>query len=142
MAEMDAARGIIGDASRAAVVAVALAIGASGCGGDDDSSVDQQPSAKATVVMTKSTYEPAHLTVQAGSRVTFFNSADDINTAETDGVAFFEVNRDQLDRTETFDTHVLYRGEAESVEFDTPGTYKYHSSLDAGMRGTIKVVAR
>lgn len=127
-----------GDRARKAAMGglAVLALAVCGCGGD---ARDPDPSPKTTVVMTKASYRPAHVTLEAGGRVTFF--AREGHTAETDGVGFFEFDLDKLDRLNRFDTHILQPGEAMSVEFDTPGTYEYHSSLDADMRGVVEVVA-
>jgi len=118
-----------------AVMAMALAA----CGGSH-SPADAQPSPKATVLFTDDGYQPATIRVPAGSRITFFNRSGSANTAETDGVGFFEFDREKLDRQNLFDIHTLQPGEAESIELDTPGTYRYHSSLDSEMKGTIEVV--
>lgn len=112
----------------------------SGCGGGGDVPAEAQASPKATVVMTHGAYEPAKVRISVGSRVTFVGAAGAINTAETDGVGFFEHDRRLLDRQNEFDVHTVLPGEAESVEFDTPGVYRYGSSLDSEMKGTIEVV--
>jgi plastocyanin len=127
---------------RVALAAAALALAPlAGCAGaDSDSPADAQPSPKATVVFVEHAYVPAKIRVEAGSRVTFFNRSSPANTAETDGVSFFELDREKLDRQNRFDIHTLQPRETESVELDTPGTYRYHSSLDERMKGTIEVV--
>jgi plastocyanin len=117
---------------------------ATGCGGGStaDSPANVQASPKATVVLTDGAYRPARVRVEAGSRVTFVNRSTSPNTAETDGVGFFEYDRRKLDRQNRFDLHIFQPGEAESVELDTPGTYRFHSSLDSEMKGVIEVVER
>jgi plastocyanin len=122
----------------AAAVAVVLL---AGCGGaDPDSPANVQPSPKATVVFTDGAYVPARVRVEAGSRVTFVNRSANANTAETDGVGFFELDREALDDRNLFDIHTLRPGEAESIELDTPGRYSFHSSFDSRMKGVIEVV--
>jgi plastocyanin len=124
----------------AATVAALALTPLSGCGGDTASPADAEPTPKATVVFADDAYVPATVRVAPGSRVTFFNGSATANTAETDGVGFFEFDREKLDRQNLFDIHTLQPGEAESVELDTPGTYRYGSSLDDEMKGVIEVV--
>jgi plastocyanin len=122
-----------------AVVALLALAALSGCAGQE-SPADATPSPKITVVLENGAYRPGHVRVEAGSRVTFVSASQTPNTAETDGVGFFEYDREKLDRQNRFDVHTLQRGEAESVELDTPGIYRYHSSLDSEMKGVIEVV--
>ena len=125
----------------AAVVAAALALALlPGCGDDAGSPANAEASPKATVTMTDGAYIPARVRIHVGDRVTFINRSDVANTAETDDVGFFEYDRRVHDRDNEFDIHTVQRGEAESVEFDTPGIYRYHSSLDDEMKGVIEVV--
>lgn len=120
-----------------AVAAAAL----SGCGGaDSDSPANVRASPKATVVLTGGAYRPDRVRISVGERVTFVNGSERANTAETDDVGFFELDREDLDRRNEFDVHTLQSGEAESVEFDTAGTYRFHSSLNERMKGTVEVV--
>ena len=121
------------------LAAVAAALALSGCGGANGPAVEE-PSPKVTVALTDGAYSPARVRIPVGSRVTFVNRVSTSNTAETYDVGFFEYDRRVLDRENQFDVHTLQRGEAESAEFDTPGIYRYRSSLDSDMRGTIEVV--
>ncbi len=113
---------------------------APGCGGDDSSAVQDDASPKATIVMTDSTYRPAEVRIEVGGRVTWVNGSQTANTAETDGAGFFATDRRDLDERNVFDLHTLQPGEADSVEFDTPGRYRFHSSLNDRMRGVVEVV--
>ena len=119
-----------------------------GCGQSGD---DFVPPPKATVVVTDGAYLPPRVEVRAGDRVTFVNRSQRINTAESLGAG--ESNRfddtgvkllsaSQLKELGRFDTHVLNRGEAESVRFDTPGIYPFDSSLNEAMRGAVEVMPR
>jgi plastocyanin len=126
-------------ASLTATVLVAAAL--AGCGGGDaPSPAGFDPSPKETVVFADGAYVPRTVRLEAGGRVTFFNRSTTPNTAETGGVGFFEYDREKLDRQNRFDIHTLQPGEAESVELDTPGTYRFHSSFDEEMKGTIEVL--
>jgi plastocyanin len=123
-------------------LAAALALlGAAGAGcGDADVPPSALGSPKVTVALEDGHYDPARVRIEPGTRVTFVGRSPAIHTAETDGVAAFETDLAKLDRQNRFDTHIIRRGEAESVEFDTPGRYRFHSSLDSEMRGVIEVV--
>lgn len=125
------------------LVALALsALAAAGCGADP-SPGDARPAPKVTVVMSRGSYHPPHVRIEAGTRVTWFNRDMDSVTAETWGVGFFDVDRRDYGVKRRFDIHTIQRGEAESVLFQTPGTYRYHSSYDEdGMRGVVEVVPR
>jgi plastocyanin len=123
-------------------VPILLALALTGCGDDGDGAANAQPTPKATVVMTEDGYQPKRVRVEVGSRVTWVNRDAAAVTAQTDGVGFFDYNRTAHDRRNVFDLHTLQVGEAESVEFDTPGTYKYYSSFNTAMRGVIEVVPK
>lgn len=127
-------------AARAACAsaAVALAAIAIGCG-SNSGLANIEPTGKATVVLGDGHYTPARVTIEAGERITFFNGSTTANTAETYGVGFFELDREDLARRGQFDVHTVQPGEAESVQLDRPGVYRYGSSLDGGMRGVIEV---
>lgn len=109
------------------------------CGGDGDSPVSAKPTPKVTVVATAKGYEPALVEIKPGTRVTWVNSGGNGVTVETLGVGFFDIDRTRHDRLNVFDLHTLQQGEAESVEFDTAGTYQYHSSYDSSMKGVVEV---
>jgi plastocyanin len=126
----------------AAGCAVLLAAIVAGCGSSDEGPTNAEPSPKATVVMTDGAYRPARVRVEVGSRVTWVNRHDEGNTAETGGAGFFEFDVEKLDARNVFDIHTVQQGEAESVEFDTPGKYTYYSSLDSRMKGVVEVVPK
>jgi plastocyanin len=109
---------------------------------DGGGPAEAAPSNKTTVVLKAGAYHPARVRIRPGSRVTFVNRSRSMNTAETHGVGFFEYDRKSLDARNEFDIHTLVQGEAESVEFDTPGVYRYRSSLDTEMKGRVEVVGR
>lgn len=70
-------------------------------------------------------YEPATLTVAAGTTVTWTNDDSMAHTAtSSDG---------------TFDTTTIAAGATAKVTFDTPGTFEYVCAFHPGMRGTIVV---
>jgi plastocyanin len=125
-----------------ACAALAAAVAVTGCAGADAGSpADVEPTPKVTVRMVDVAYEPKHVRVPVGGRVTWVNAGLDGNTAESGGAGFFEYDREAMDRRNVFDVHTLQPGEAESVVFDTPGTYRVYSSLESSMRGTVEVVA-
>ena len=120
-----------------AVCLVALVV--SGCR-DHESPADVTASPKVTVAVGESAYRPGHVRIETGWRVTFVNPTVAHHTAETGGIDTFEYDREELDRENRFDTHVLEQGEAESVEFDTPGIYEFWSSSDPAMKGSVTVL--
>jgi plastocyanin len=97
---------------------------------------------KEIVLIQGDAYNPATVRIPVGGVVTWFSMSERPATVETDGVPFFEVDRDKLDRQGKFDLHTFRIGEADSKAFDTPGRYEYHSSLDEQMRGAVVVVPR
>ncbi|HEX2070751.1 MAG TPA: cupredoxin domain-containing protein [Thermoleophilaceae bacterium] len=127
---------------RGVTAATLIVLATSGCGGDHSNPAEATAGPKTTVVVGNGAYRPAHVQVPVGGRVTFVGGSSELNTAETGGVGPFELDSEKLDRQNRFDTHIVQRGEALSVEFDTPGTYKFHSSLNYGMKGTVTVVER
>jgi plastocyanin len=126
---------------RLAVLVAVPVVALCGCGSDaGDLPANAEPSPKVTVAMVDGAYVPPKVRIAVGTRVTFVNRVPQANTAETDGVGFFEFDRNLLDRENLFDIHTVQQGEAESVEFDTPGFYRYKSSVDSTMTGVIEVV--
>lgn len=127
-----------------AALALTVAVGV-GCGA---SSEEAMPKAKVTIVLTDGAYHPARVEIEAGDRVTFVNSSQRINTAESPGVGDFTsqdglatVSGDEMRRRGRFDTRILDPGEAETVRFDKPGVYPFDSSL-SDMEGTVVVTPR
>jgi plastocyanin len=115
------------------------AIGLTSCGTDDRGSIAARPTPKTTVVMKDIAYDPPAVRIPVGSRVTWINLDENAHTAETLGAGFFEFDRMKLADKNLFDIHTVQQGEAESVLFDTPGTYRYHSSFDPTMKGIVEV---
>jgi plastocyanin len=111
----------------------------SSCGGDSNTPANAQPSPKVTVEMLEESYRPATVRIPVGGRVTWVSGGDASNTAETGGAASFETDRNKLDRLNVFDIHTIQPAEAESVEFDTPGRYRYGSSFSDAL-GVVEVV--
>lgn len=123
----------------AVTCALAVSLAATGCRGQAPDPPTAPPSPKRTVLIDDGGYQPARVQIRAGGRVTWVNRGQSAQTVETDGVAFFELDREKLDVENRFDLHTLQPGEAESVAFDTPGRYEYHSSFDSEMKGTVVV---
>lgn len=116
-----------------------LALTAPGCGGDEASAVDAEPTRKVTIVIKDGRYDPQGIQIDAGTRVTWVNASKRPETAETPGAGFYELDRRKLAERKKFDIHTLQPGEAESLVFDRPGKYVYGSSYTR-MWGLIKVV--
>jgi plastocyanin len=116
----------------AAVALSALA----GCGGSDSG---PEPVPKTTVAIHESGYRPQKVKIPPHTRVTFVNASPEGNTAQSPYVPEVQYNVRILDRQNKFDTHTLQPGEAQSVEFDTPGRYIYFSSLNPDIVGLVRV---
>jgi plastocyanin len=70
-------------------------------------------------------FEPAELTVPAGTSVTWTNEDEDAHTV---------VSNDGLFRSSALDTHERF-----SFKFEKPGTYHFACSLHPQMTGTVNV---
>lgn len=123
---------------RRAACAAAVSVAVIGCG-ETSGPHSEQPTPKRTVVMEDDAYHPETVRIPVGTRVTWVNRNEPVVTVETAGVAFFEYDREKLDRENKFDLHSFGTGEADSVLFDTPGRYPYGSSFDSSMTGTVIV---
>lgn len=77
------------------------------------------------IVIQNFAFEPATLTVKAGTKVTWINRDDDPHTATA------------VDKK--FNSKTLDTGEQFSMEFDQPGTYKYYCALHPRMTGEVVV---
>jgi plastocyanin len=86
--------------------------------------------AEVEIVMQNTTFQPAEITVQAGTTVTW-NNEDPFPHTVTSGT------RD--DPTALFDSGNLGGGQSFSFTFDEAGTYEYFCSVHAGMAGTVIV---
>jgi plastocyanin len=106
------------------LVLVALAIGAS-----TGRPARARPAAQATqaVSIVNFSFQPATLTVPAGTRVTWTNNDSVAHTSTADGGAW--------------DSGRLDPGQSFSHTFDTPGTFTYHCAIHPFMTGMITVEA-
>jgi plastocyanin len=77
------------------------------------------------VVIANFSFEPATLTVKAGTTVTWINRDDEPHTATATDKRF---------NSKTLDT-----GERFSQQFDAPGVYNYYCALHPHMTGKIIV---
>lgn len=130
-------------ARRLAVLLLAAPLVLGACGSDSPKA-DGGPAAKDFVDRTgqdgvvltvrDNAFAPQHMTVSAGTTVTFDNRGRNKHDAvPVEEGAFREVPVDELEP-----------GEQADVRFDEPGTYPYyctlHGTKTAGMVGTIRVV--
>jgi plastocyanin len=132
-----------------APVLIAMALGLSACGGEDDSNTStvtesaessteegsanaNAPSGEAPraekVEIADFAFDPDPVMVQAGGKVIWLNqdSAPHTATAE-DG---------------SFDTGTLAEGKLKSETFKQPGTYEYICEIHPDMHGTVEVVEK
>jgi plastocyanin len=77
------------------------------------------------IVIQNFAFEPATLTVKAGTKVTWVNRDDEPHTATA--------------TDKRFNSKVLENGDRFSTEFTQPGTYKYYCALHPKMTGQIVV---
>jgi plastocyanin len=105
-----------------------------GCGGGSDSTSSESstgaasaPSSSApAVTIVDYTFEPAQLTVPAGTTVEFTNEDSTPHTATSKQSGAFE--------TGSIDT-----GKSAKVTLEEPGTYAYYCAFHPFMKGTITV---
>ncbi len=116
-----------------ALAVTTVALFAAGCGGSDEESTapaaseSAPPSEDPAVDIVDFEFEPATLTVEAGTEVTFTNDDTSPHTATADDDSF---DTDKLDD----------RGGVGSVQLDEPGSYPYFCEFHPTMRGTVEVV--
>jgi plastocyanin len=78
-----------------------------------------------TVSIRDFSFEPAQLSVEPGTTVTWTNEGNEPHTVTADNGLF--------------DSGVLYPGDSYSVQFDGMGTLSYYCTLHPSMRGGITV---
>jgi plastocyanin len=83
------------------------------------------PAASGAVSIASFSFQPAALTVSAGTTVTWTNNDSAGHTVTADDGSF---KSDTLAKGATF-----------SQTFDTPGTFAYHCSIHPSMTGTVTV---
>ena len=77
------------------------------------------------IVIQNFAFEPATLTVKAGTKVTWVNRDDEPHTATA--------------TDKRFNSKTLENGDRFSTEFKEPGTYKYYCALHPKMTGEVVV---
>lgn len=80
-----------------------------------------------TITIKKNQFNPAELTVKAGSTIRWVNSDDHPHRIEFSNKAF------------TSSTFLLAAGQSFSQQFPNPGTYEYNCMIHQGMQGVITV---
>ena len=117
-----------------------LAIGAAGCGSDDDAGPSAMgtsepvaaPAAKGavTVDIADFKFKPPAIKVKRGGTVTFVNMDKAPHTAQT------ELNP----KTAEFDTGRLTRRQMKGIKLPETGTFSYFCAYHRFMEGTVEVV--
>lgn len=112
---------------RAAVPATLLLVVAAACGGSSKNGGNDAPVATNAVRLPKSyKFDPAHITVPAGTTVTWTNADD------------FPHNVTLLDGSK--ETHPLSIGKSATITFPDKGTFRYECSIHPQqMKGTVLV---
>jgi len=109
------------------LLVVALAIAGCGGGGSTTSeSTTSSASGREAVTIADFTYEPAQLTVPAGTTVEFTNEDSTPHTATSKESGAFE-------------TGSIDKGQTAKVTLEKPGTYAYFCAFHPFMKGTITV---
>ena len=103
---------------------LAIALGAAGCGGDEEDGATSAAPATGTVEVVDFAFEPQQTSVKAGTTVTWNSTGDEIHNVK--GPGFF--------------SEALGPGETYQHRFSKPGTYRYLCTLHpTQMRGAIEV---
>lgn len=88
-----------------------------------------------TVVLNKTGFDPASITITPGSKVIFVNNSGENATVNSDPhpthTNYPPLNLGSIDP-----------GQSKNLTFDTPGTYGYHNHLNPSQRGTIIVASQ
>lgn len=115
------------------LVVAALLLPGCGGGGSDSTSSDSSsgaaaapPSPADAVTIVDYTYEPAQLTVPAGTTIEFTNEDSTPHTATSKQSGAFE--------TGSIDT-----GKTATIKLEEPGTYAYYCAFHPFMKGTVTV---
>jgi plastocyanin len=104
-----------------------LVVLASGCGGESDEATDSgSDSGSASVEIVDYLYEPADLTVPAGTTVNFTNEDTTGHTATSE-------------RSGAFDSGSIGAGESGEITLEEPGTFAYYCAFHPFMKGKITV---
>ncbi len=96
---------------------------------EDDAMMEKE---ETTVTLTEEGFEPANLTVKAGTKIVWLNESGDVATVNSDDHPT-HLDNDLLNLGRFGD------GEELSVVIDQPGTYGYHDHLNPQRLGTIVV---
>jgi plastocyanin len=99
-----------------------------GCSDDDDKGTDNTNPGTINpneVIIQGSSFSPAAVTVNAGTKVTWRNLDGMTHTVTSD--------------TGIFDSGNIGNNGVYSFTFATPGEYPYHCTLHPGMSGTVNV---
>lgn len=124
----------------ATVLALIGAISVLSACGSSEAEPSTSAAAKGTTVTTKLlAFEPAELTVKAGTTVVW-KVSDSVGHTVTTGT--FELGGDGLRTSENPDGRIdkpIGAGKEASYTFTEPGTYTYYCSIHKGMSGEVTV---
>jgi plastocyanin len=119
----------ISRSSRVLTLCFAAILVVAGCGGDDDDEASDTtvPAAAddATITIESFAFEPASLTVDAGTTVTVSNDDAAAHTWTADDGAF--------------EVEDLSPGDTGTHTFDDTGSFAYHCEIHPSMKGTVVV---
>ncbi|MGE5420210.1 MAG: cupredoxin family copper-binding protein [Chloroflexota bacterium] len=124
-------KNLINSSARSLTVMIVLFMALSfsnSCSKDDteQNSVDTSTPANPNEILIQgSSFSPATITIQAGTKITWRNKDGMTHTVTSD--------------SGIFDSGNLASNGSYSYTFATPGSYPYHCNLHAGMTGTVTV---
>ncbi|HVO54058.1 MAG TPA: cupredoxin family copper-binding protein [Solirubrobacterales bacterium] len=116
---------------RIGLTLVLLALLLAACGGSESTTAGASTSSggngePAAVTIEDFEFDPATITVAAGTTVRFTNEDSSPHTATSK-------------QSGAFDTGTIKQGESATVKLDEPGTYAFFCAFHPFMKGTIEV---
>ncbi len=91
-----------------------------------------QPAQEQTVTITADGFNPATITIKAGTKVTWINKSGAIVSINSNP---HPIHTDYS----PLNLGTVQDGASVSLTFDKPGTYKYHNHLNPSQTGTVVV---
>jgi plastocyanin len=94
--------------------------------GDESASPTSVNDSQVTIDIQGYAYHPSNISVPRGAKVTWLNDDNVVHTATEKGNA-------------AWDTQIIHSGESKTIEFDSPGTFRYYCTIHPYMVGTLTV---
>lgn len=98
----------------------------SGGSGDEGTGPTSVNDSQVTIDIQGYAYHPSNISVPRGAKVTWLNDDNQDHTAtEKDNGSW--------------DTQIIHNSQAQTIEFDSPGTFAYYCTIHPYMVGTLTV---